>query len=73
MYEILVGIIFAAFFVGFYLTVKTLMKRGDDGRSRWRNLITPTPVDALSTKHQLRAVNQLPSHYETSASRKENR
>lgn len=71
MYEFIVGLIFAALFVGFYLTVKTLTKRDDDGRSRWRNLITPTPVDALSTRHQLRAVNQLQSHNRT-ASRKEN-
>ncbi len=69
MYEVVVGLIFAALFVGVYLTIKTLTRRGDDGRALWRSLITSTPVDALSARHQLRDVNQLPSQSRKSLDR----
>jgi hypothetical protein len=47
MTKVAVVIFWAVWFLGFYFLVRTLSKLDQRGRSRWRNLITPTPVDAF--------------------------
>jgi hypothetical protein len=47
MIKIAVAIFWAAWCVAFYLLVKTLSRPDKQGRARWRNLITPTPVNAF--------------------------
>ena len=46
---ILAGLFVAALIVAVYLLISRLSRKDERGRPLWRKLITPTPVDAVSS------------------------
>ncbi len=49
MFEAGIGIVCAASFVASYLFIARLCQPDRNGRAVWRSLITPTPLDAVTT------------------------
>jgi len=46
---VLPSLFFAALCVAVYLLISRLSRKDERGRPLWRKLITPTPVDAVSS------------------------